>query len=59
MWERPSGRPEKEDTMEMKDQDKVRKTAKWALGGLGVALAYFGAFALLMYPVIDASKNIA
>ena len=41
--------------MKMRDQKKVRETARWALGGLGVALAYFGAFALLMYPVIEAS----
>jgi len=44
--------------MEMMDQNKVRKAAKWALGGLGVALAYLGAFALLMYPVLDASRNV-
>ena len=45
--------------MEMMDQKKAKKTAQWALGGLGVALAYFGAFALLMYPVIEASRTIA
>jgi hypothetical protein len=33
--------------------------AKWALQATGIVLAYFGAFALLMYPVIDAAGPLA
>jgi hypothetical protein len=40
------------------DPDRVKK-AKWAMGAFGIVLAYFGAFALLMYPVIEASSYVA
>ena len=41
------------------DRPTLGKQAKWAMGALGVALAYLGAFAVLMFPVIEASTKIA
>ena len=35
------------------------KQAKWVMGALGIVLAYFGAFGVLMYPVIQASTHVA
>jgi hypothetical protein len=32
---------------------------KWAAGAFGIVLAYFGAFAVLMYPVVEASSHLA
>lgn len=40
--------------MKKTDESNLGKHAKWAAGALGIVLAYFGAFALLMYPVMDA-----
>ena len=39
--------------------DKLGQQAKWVAGAFGIVLAYFGAFAVLMYPVIEASQHVA
>ena len=41
--------------MKKRDRADVGKQAKWAAGAVGIVLAYFGAFALLMYPVLEAT----
>lgn len=41
------------------EQIEMRKKALWAAEALGIVLAYFGAFALLMYPVLDAAGYLA
>lgn len=45
--------------MKKNDQARLGRQAKWVAGALGVVLAYFGAFAILMYPVIDATSHMA
>jgi len=45
--------------MKKKDQAQLGKQAKWVMGALGIVLAYFGAFAVLMFPVIEASLGVA
>lgn len=45
--------------MKKADHLTLGKQAKWALGALGIVLAYFGAFGVLMYPVIQASQSVA
>ena len=40
--------------MKKNDRTDLKTRAKWALGATGVVLAYFGAFALLMYPAVIA-----
>jgi hypothetical protein len=45
--------------MKKSDQASLGKQAKWAMGALGLVLAYFGAFGVLMYPVIQASTHVA
>lgn len=45
--------------MKKQDQGNMGKQAKWAAGAAGIVLAYFGAFALLMYPVIQATGTLA
>jgi len=45
--------------MEKLDQPTLGKQAKWVAGALGIVLAYFGAFAVIMYPVIEASRHMA
>ena len=40
--------------MKRVDQPNAKEKAKWALGATGILLAYFGAFAVLMFPVITA-----
>jgi hypothetical protein len=42
-----------------KMKENSKQTAKWALQATGIVLAYFGAFALLMYPVIEAAGPLA
>ena len=37
----------------------MRRKALWAAEAFGIVLAYFGAFALLMYPVLDAAGYLA
>ena len=39
--------------------DKLGQQAKWVAGAFGIVLAYFGAFGLLMYPVLDAAGYLA
>ncbi len=45
--------------MRKSDQANLGKQAKWVIGALGIVLAYFGAFGVLMYPVIEASSRVA
>jgi hypothetical protein len=45
--------------MRKHDQANANDKAKWVLGAMGLVLAYFGAFALLMYPVVNAAGTIA
>ena len=45
--------------MKKSDQANLGTQAKWVVGALGIVLAYFGAFGVLMYPVIQASTHIA
>ena len=49
----------KEDTMDKNDRPTLGKQARWAAGALGVVLAYLGAFAVLMFPVIEAASKVA
>ncbi len=32
--------------------------ARWVMGAFGIVLAYLGAFAVLMYPVVEASTRV-
>ena len=48
-----------EETMNKREKTRMRKKALWAAEALGIVLAYFGAFALLMYPVLDAAGYVA
>jgi hypothetical protein len=44
----------------MNKSAKIRvKKALWVAEALGIVLAYFGAFGLLMYPVLDAAGYLA
>jgi hypothetical protein len=36
-----------------------KKKARWMAEALGIVLAYFGAFGVLMYPVLDAAGYLA
>ena len=36
-----------------------KQKALWAAEAFGIVLAYFGAFGLLMYPVLDAAGYLA
>ena len=45
--------------MNKNDRAQRAREAKWVMGALGIVLAYFGAFGLLMYPVIEASLGVA
>ena len=45
--------------MKTHDQANIGQKAKWTAGAVGIVLAYFGAFALLMYPVIQATGTVA
>ena len=38
------------------DHASLGKQAKWAMGAVGIVLAYLGAFAVLMYPVVEAAR---
>lgn len=41
------------------DRPDLKTRAKWALQATGMALAYLGAFAVLMFPVVIASGGSA
>jgi len=41
--------------MNKTEQIQMKKKALWVAEALGIVLAYFGAFGLLMYPVLDAA----
>lgn len=41
------------------ERTRLKKKAYWVAEALGIVLAYFGAFALLMYPVLDAAGYMA
>ena len=56
---RLAGRKGKEKTMRKSKHAGIDQRAKWALGALAVVLLYFGAFGVLMYPVLDAAGNLA
>jgi hypothetical protein len=43
----------------MKQREETREKAKWTFQALGIVLAYFGAFGVLMYPVLDAAGYLA
>lgn len=45
--------------MNKTDHPNLGKQATWVAGAVGIVLAYFGAFALLMYPVLEASRHLA
>jgi hypothetical protein len=45
--------------MKKLDQANIGRQAKWAAGAVGIVLAYFGVFALLMYPVLQATGTLA
>ncbi len=45
--------------MKKTDYPGPGEKAKWVMGAMGIVLAYFGAFALLMYPVVEASSRLA
>jgi hypothetical protein len=53
-------KPRQEKEEEMNKSAKIRvKKALWVAEALGIVLAYFGAFGLLMYPVLDAAGYLA
>ena len=45
--------------MHASNQIETRKKAVWVLEAFGIVLAYFGAFGVLMYPVLDAAGYLA
>jgi len=45
--------------MNGKRQVDNKRTALWIAEALGIVLAYFGAFGVLMYPVLDAAGYLA
>jgi len=48
-----------EGTMDKHEKKRMRRKALWVAEALGIVLAYFGAFGLLMYPVLDAAGYLA
>jgi hypothetical protein len=45
--------------MNGRDEIPLTKKALWVAEAFGIVLAYFGAFAVLMYPVLDAAGYLA
>jgi len=45
--------------MNANEKSKGKKRALWVAEALGIVLAYFGAFGLLMYPVLGAAGYLA
>ncbi len=56
---RLAGRQRKETSMNGRDEFPLKKKALWVAEAFGIVLAYFGAFAVLMYPVLDAAGYLA
>ena len=56
---RPTGWKQKEEVMDRQDAHEIREKAGLVAGALGIALIYFGVFATLMYPVLDAVGYVA
>ena len=56
---RPTGWKQKEEVMDGQDAHGIREKAGWVAGALGITLIYFGVFATLMYPVLDAVGKVA
>ena len=44
--------------MKEQRQGDIRMKASWVAGALGIVLAYFGMFGLLMYPVFEAAGYV-
>jgi hypothetical protein len=51
--------PTKEDTMDRNHHPDRGEKVRWAAGAIGIVLTYFGVFALLMYPVLEATSRAA
>ncbi|MBT8398605.1 MAG: hypothetical protein HKO65_12430 [Gemmatimonadetes bacterium] len=45
--------------MKKNKHPRLGERTRWVMGAAGIVLAYFGAFALLMYPVIEAYQGMA
>jgi len=45
--------------MNGRDGIPMKKKAIWVAEAFGIVLVYFGAFAVLMYPVLDAAGYLA
>lgn len=45
--------------MKKNDHPGLARQARWVIGAFGIVLAYFGAFAVLMYPVVEASTRMS
>jgi hypothetical protein len=43
----------------MRQRAGSTEKVKWVLQAFGIVVAYFGAFAVLMYPVMDAAGYLA
>jgi hypothetical protein len=53
-------RPTRRRVMKKREETREKaEKAKWMLQALGIVLAYFGAFGVLMYPVLDAAGYLA
>ena len=45
--------------MSRNERIPMKKKALWVAEAFGIVLAYFGAFGVLMYPVLDAAGYLA
>ena len=45
--------------MNRSDGAGTKKKALWVMEAVGLVVAYFGAFGVLMYPVLDAAGYLA
>ena len=45
--------------MHKSDRMETKRKVLWMAEALGIVLAYFGAFGLLVYPVLDAAGYLA
>ncbi len=44
--------------MKKNEHPRFGERTRWVMGAVGIVLAYFGAFALLLFPVIRASSGM-